>query len=168
MTTPTPYAGESAQRLVNMINSDNNSALKLGVDFNFSNMSPYSDASGRNTKITMVATDSAQGSVTVHYWRLPLTVLNDLPAGYIQPVLIDSLPFSLHGILDRINTALGLNLTTDEVVDQTFTAQQDTYPLQINEATSLAWLNSNYAFPAVFSANLAVPATDLPGFDPVA
>jgi hypothetical protein len=96
----------------------------------------------------------------MHYWRLPLTAVNDLPDGFIVPVEIAAVPFSLHDILDDINTALGLTLSVNEVVDQTFTVEQASYPLRINELASYAWLDSDFSFSAHF------PSTGGPGGDP--
>lgn len=150
---PYPYVGLSPQRLTDLINSDNGTALQLGVDFNFSTPLPYSDAAGRNTKVTMVPVDTSKyASTEVHYWRLPLTVLNDLPAGSVQPVQLQQVPFTLHQVLDAINTGLGLNLTYADVVDQTYATQQASYALHINEASSLAWIDSAFQFQAQFPA----------------
>lgn len=167
---PYPYIGLSPQRLTDLINSDNNTAFQLGVDFNFSTPLPYSDTAGRNTKISMVPTDTSKYVATeIHYWRLPLTVLNDLPAGSVQPVQIPKVPFTTHQVLDAINTALGLNLSTAEVIDQTYSVKQVSYPLHINEASSLAWVDSNFQFQAQFPlppVTELFPQNSLPGFDP--
>jgi len=151
MNLPYPYLGLSAQRLTDWINSDNSTSYQLGVDFTFSGPALYTDSLGRNTKVTMQPADSTKyASTDIHYWRLPLTILNNLPQGNVNPVPIPQLPFSIHGILDAINTALGLNLTPDEVPDQTFTTELASYPLHINDAVSLAWIDSDFQFQPQF------------------
>lgn len=169
MTAPslTPYIGFSPQRLSDLINVDNHSALLLGTDYTNSPPQPYYDAAGRNTRMVLTPTDANHLPVEIHYTRLPLTVLNDFMPGTIQPIPIPSLPFTLHGILDLINTNLGLNLSPDEVPDQTFTSMQESYPLRINQAVSLAWIDSDYHFPVVFPVSTVIPRTSMAGFDPV-
>jgi hypothetical protein len=81
----------------------------------------------------------------VRYTRLSISVLANLPEGSLAVVQIPQIPFSIHSILDRINTALGLNLDPSEVVDVTYTQGQRTYPLTIN-STSVAWVVSSYNF----------------------
>ena len=153
LNLPYPYLGLSAQRLTDCLNSDNKTSFQLGVDFTFSAPSLYTDSSGRNTKVTMQPVDSTKyASTDIHYWRLPLTILNDLPQGNVNPVPIPQLPFSILGILDAINSALGLNLTPDEVQDQTFTTKLASYPLHINNGVSLAWIDSDFQFQAQFAS----------------
>lgn len=169
MTTPQPYLGLSTDRLTALINAKNNLSLQLGVDFLFGPPQAYSDSSGRNTKVVLTPINDQYEAVELHYWRLPLTSLNLLPAGYIQPVPIPQVPFKLSDILPAINAALGINLTVAEIIDQTYTTQQSTYALPINEAVSLAWLNSNYQFPATISTpnitmDQLLPTASLPGF----
>jgi hypothetical protein len=150
MDIVTPYAGASEDRLTALINQDNMSQLQLGVDFTFGLPSSYSDAQGRNTQVVITPVPGANyaGPETLHYVRLPLTVLEALPEGFIQTVQIPALPFRLSDLLDSINTALGLNLAADEIVDQQFVYPQTSYPLPINQSLSLAWIDSDYEFPA--------------------
>jgi hypothetical protein len=150
MSTPQPYAGISAQRLVALINAKNNTNYQLGVDFNLGVPSLYVDTAGRNTVVTLTPVSSTYEAEDIHYYRLPLTALNSLPAGSILPVPIPAVPFTLSSLLPAINTALGLNLTADEIVDQTYSVQQDSYALHINNATCLAWIDSAFTFAAQF------------------
>jgi hypothetical protein len=106
----------------------------------------------------------------VFYRRLGLTALDRLSEGFIQPVIIPTTPFRIHDILPQINAALGLDLSPDEVVDQTFFAVQDDYPLRIIEANSLAWFDSDFRFKAVVESpgeeiplSFAIPNTELNG-----
>lgn len=150
MTTPQPYNGASATRLTALINAKNSLSLQYGVDFTLGLPQAYSDSAGRNTKVVLTPTDPTYSTAELHYWRLPLTSLNLLPAGYIQPVPIPSVPFSIHGSLDLINAALGLDLSVNEVQDQTFTEEQTTYPLTILENVSYGWINSDFSFQSTF------------------
>lgn len=154
MDNTKPYAGRSADRLTALINQANSSAPRtLGVDFTFSAPSAYSDGvTARNTKVTMqrVPGTRYKADAEIHYIRMPLEVLNDLPAGWVKSVEVPALPFNLHALLAAINTALGLNLEAEEVEDTQYTVQQSSYRLPIRDDVSLAWINSNYAFPARF------------------
>lgn len=143
-----PYSGLSSDRLTELINSDNRSALVEGVDFTYGNPIGYSGPANRNTQVTITPVSGAKykGPKDLHYRRLELSVLDNLPPGSVAKVEIPSLPFSIHGILNEINIALGLNLTVDEVHDATFDEKLPEYPLRINEDISLAWLDVDYQF----------------------
>jgi hypothetical protein len=143
-----PYGGLSNDRLTALINRDNQKTLVEGVDFTFGTPSDYSDSQGRNTQVTItpVPGKKYKGPADLHYKRLPLLVLDDLSSGYIVKVQIPGLPFSIHGMLSAINTALGLNLIEDEVQDVEYTEKLAEYPLRINQGISLAWVDSEYQF----------------------
>lgn len=152
MDNPKPYAGTSGQRLTALINTDNNSALQLGVDFTLSAPQPYSDSAGRNTRVMITALDSAYDPrpKPLHYKRLDLRVLDQLPEGWVTAVSVAGLPFSVHDILDDINAALGLDLQPEEVVNTTYTTGALQYRLVIDDTVSLAWIDSDYRFRVVF------------------
>lgn len=158
MADTAPYAGLSPQRLTDLINTDNDTTLQLGVDFTFGAPSTYTDSSGRNTKITMtpVAGTNWPKAETIHYTRLALTVLDDLPVGWVKPVLIPSVPFTLSDMLSSINEALGLNLTADEIVNTVYRQAQTSYRLPINNAVSLGWIDSDFEFEAEYPGG-AIP-----------
>jgi hypothetical protein len=132
-----------------MINTDNQKQFVVGVDFAFGSPQSYSDAEGRNTAVTVqpLEGDAVAFPETVYYERLNISILNNLPDGIIKEVVLPVVPFTLSSVIDRINTALGLNLTTDEIVDKTITTVEDSYTLTINEATSLGWLGSITLYP---------------------
>lgn len=148
MPTMKPYGGTSRDRLVEMINKDNSENFVYGTDFTFGSFSAASGTGGRNTKIRVIPTDSEKyGQQDIEYYRLPLAVLNYLPEGYIKPVKIDALPFTIHSVLDRINESLGLDLTPEEVLNQEFRIPQDKYTLKIaTNNSSMAWTFSSYDF----------------------
>lgn len=152
MADTPPYIGLSPQRLTDLINNDNNSRLRLGVDFTFGVPGPYSDTQGRNTAVTLSPGEGTPypAAQDAHYTRLPLTVLDELPEGWVQPVFIDSLPFKLSLLLGQINQALGVNLTSGEIVDVTYNSLQLSYRLPINEGVSLGWVDSEFEFEAEF------------------
>lgn len=154
-----PYGGLSNDRLTALINACNpQSTVREGVDFTYGQPQTYSDSLERNTKVTLtpVAGTEYLESTDVHYWRLPISVLNLLPYGYVKPVIIESLPFSIHGSLSAINLALGVNLTPDEVEDITYSTEQKTYTLVVKGSNSLAWLDSTFEFKAHI-VNPAIP-----------
>jgi len=158
-----PYLGTSKQRLVALINSDNNATLVEGEDFTLGAPSANSGPEGRNTKVTLTPTNSSEYTPSdLRYTRLSIAVLSTLASASpesITPVEITEIPFSIHGILDDINTALGLNLTPEEVQDQTFSAAQIQYPLTIVEG-SYAWLPSTYNFSVTLSDGIETESGD--------
>ena len=157
MTTPQPYGGLSNDRLTALISTFNPGLNRVeGVDFTYGQPEEYTDARGRNTKITLTPVPGTQyeGPEDVHYTRLPLSVLSLLPAGFVKPVLIDALPFSIHASLDAINEALGLNLIPDEVEDTVYSEEQNTYTLTAIGANSLAWLDSTFEFQVLLPGEL--------------
>lgn len=145
-----PYGGTSQQRLVDLINEDNGSNLVHGRDFTFEEgVQDYSDPNGRNSKIKLVPVPgtSYKDDAMVFYRRLPITVLEELPPGFTKTVEIDAFPFTTHQIIDRINTALGLDLVTSEIEDIGYDNRFDTYKLTIVSG-SLAWVESTFNFKA--------------------
>jgi hypothetical protein len=144
-----PYAGNSRARLIEMINRDNpDKTIVLGSDFSMGPPLEFSGSMGRNTKtlLTPLVGTPWKGPQDVFYTRLNIDVLSRLPEGFVDDVAFQALPFSIHGILPSINSALGLDLTKEEVADQTFTTAQESYPLVINQDASYAWRNSAYYF----------------------
>lgn len=159
MANPKPYGGLSNDRLTAIINADNPSTpVQEGVDFTYGQPRAYADSLGRNTVVTLTPVVGTHyvGSEDIHYWRLSIDVLSLLPAGFVQQVVIDSLPFSIHASLAAINEALGVDLTPDEVVDATYSEEQATYTLTVIGGTSLAWLDSTFEF------QIRLPSQDIP------
>lgn len=141
-----PYQGLSNNRLTELINKDNNTTLVEGVDFNYGTLSVKASSGGRNTSIELNPADTNQFTpVTVNYTRLQIGVLDLLPKEMKDYVNLPSLPVSTHDILEEINRALGLNLTTSEVQNIEYTDNAAKLPLTIL-AGSLAWLPSTYYF----------------------
>lgn len=156
-----PYGGSSLARLAAMINGDNKTNLVPGVDYALGPPHPFTDQLGRNTQVAftpLIDTDIKVPQV-VKYWRLDLSVLGDLPPGYVKTVDIEAVPFSIHEILPRINDALGIDLIPEEVVDAHYTFQQAAYPLVIKTEASLAWTGV-FAFNARFTGPL-IPLPDV-------
>lgn len=148
MPTPKPYAGTSLDRLVGLINSDNESVLALDVDFTISAPQELFHPGGRNSVVTLTPVPGTKykGPQSVFYRRLGIDAIGRLPANFVKNVIINELPFSIHGILGDINEALGVDLSEDEVTDETFALKQDTYPLNVKQDGSYAWVNSSYNF----------------------
>jgi hypothetical protein len=167
MTSSKPYLGTSQDRLTALINAANGTNLVEGVDFTFGLPQATTGPRGENTKVVLTpcAGTLYKGPVTVYYNRLPITVLNDLPVGFVKPVLIDTFPFCMQNALGAIDDALGLVLLPEEVVNICYQTPQDHYPLTITDK-SLAWLPGTLTFFAVSSAflNLETLPSLLPGF----
>lgn len=169
----TPYAGTSAARLTAMMNSDNAgqsngsqvyTALQLGVDFTFGDPQAYTDSDGRNTEAPVIVNrPDYQNTDMVQFTRLPLTVLNQLPPSYVDPVLISKVPFKLSDILPAINDALGLDLDVSEIRDQEYDTLQPQYLLPIDSTKSLAWIDSDFQFNAKVSLVGLITTTTLNG-----
>ncbi len=159
MTRLTPYSGSSAQRLTAMINQDNRSTLRLGIDFSFGLPTSF-EGEGRNTQVVMTPVPGTRfkGPETVYYKRLTLDSLNRLPEGSVIPVEIPQGAFWIHDILPRINAGLGLSLTPEEVINQYHDEETPTYPLRIDSSKSLAWVDSEFTFIVVREE----PAVDVP------
>lgn len=166
----TPYAGTSANRLTEIINLSNQPGQLIeGVDFEYSNLRPVIDDPECNTAIDLEALKPGWANVTATYTRLDLGVLGELPAEMLRPVVVPRFPIYTHDMLDRINAALGLNLTAEEVSNDRLSSYQERVPLRIkDETSSLAWLQSEYLFLAKESNDISgvIQVTTLDGLYP--
>jgi hypothetical protein len=159
MALPKPYGGLSNDRLTALINAKNpDTPVQEGVDFMYGLPRDYTDAHGRNSVVTIAPVSGTHYTEAedIHYTRLPISVLGLLPAGFVKQVVIDSFPFSIHGSLDAINAALGLDLVPEEVEDTTYSEEQETYVLHTLGTISLAWTDSTYEF------QVRLPSGDIP------
>lgn len=147
MTKTHSYAGKSSERLVSLINHDNNTNLMVGVDFVFGTPKVYEDAV-RNTRVELIAIASTNyAHDEVYYTRLNIDRLVE-PVNYQKhPVRLDTLNTTTHEILGRINSAFGIDLDEHEVVNEPITHYQTHYTLKITQY-SLAWLESDLVFKA--------------------
>lgn len=149
MGAENPYGGSSADRLIAMINEEN------GTDYvnnlNVTVGPPFATVGDglSNTRVIVKAIEDMRydGEMEILYNRLPLEALVSESGCPIGPVYIESLPFSIHEILDRLNDVYRTNISPDEVEDEVFTEKRDKYPLKIKEDVSLAWLRSEFEFP---------------------
>jgi hypothetical protein len=155
MSLTGPYSGPSNTRLTALINQDNNTNRIEGVDFTYGAPSSFSGPGGVNTKVTLTPLAGTQyyGPQDAFYHRLPISVLADLPGTLRRSIVVTALPFTLHSILSEINAALRLNLTTQEVINQTFSDERDNYPLTIDETRSLAWAGGVFQIPTILNIN---------------
>lgn len=155
-----PYEGTSKNRLTELINSANELKITENVDFTYGDIESISGSSGRNTRATLIPLNAdlfAESSI--NYVRLPISVLEQLPAGELDTVNIPQLPFTIHSILPLINAALGLDLVTDEVQDTLYTQAQTEYALTIKNG-SYSWLPSVYNFKAITSGMILTELGD--------
>lgn len=148
MPTLTPYQGLSVDRLAALINSDNNTSYKLGKDFTLGAPSAVTTDTGRNAQVTLTPT-SGSGIARpqrLTYTRLGIDAIGRLPTNSVDAVPVDKLPTTTTGLLDAINTALGLDLLPAEVEDLTYSTLLDTFALTIADG-SYAWTpGSTYHF----------------------
>lgn len=151
-----PYKGTSVNRLLALINSTLTVPLVLGVDFNFGKLTTLSHPR-YNTRIRIKPVNVGQFvEQDVYYTRLSLDAIGRLPVDERPPVTIRTASFTIHEILADINTALGLDLTPDEVFDTHYSERQDTYRLQVRSGASVAWKPSFYDFAVIHDIPLNV------------
>lgn len=146
-----PYLGTSNARVTAAFNETSEKSYVYGTDFTFGTPVAFSGVGGRNTSVPVIPANG--GSITYHqYSRLDLGVLAELTGtAAIPKVQLPSGSFSIHTVLTQINTALGLNLTTAEVVNTSYSQGAGVYRLTISN--SVAWLpGSFYDFQAEVAA----------------
>lgn len=163
-----PYAGTSFDRLSALISKAQTPVLPSTVSYTFTDLREGTGPLEGATDITVVASIGSRVDPPedVTYQRLSIDVLSLLPPGEVVLVPAIEVPFSIHQTLDKINTALGINLLPEEVVDEEFTEQKELYPLTIDGNNSLAWLNSVYQFKMAsldIDLNEAIPDPVLDG-----
>lgn len=165
---PRPYGGLSKQRLTDLINAANKSSLIEGIDFEYGSVEELKNHPKHNTKVRLIAKKPGVADVQISYTRLGIDVLAHLPPEMLGEVLIESFPFSVKQSIERINDALGLNLTADEVENYIFNEMRETYPVRIKRGASYAWLPSEISVKAKYSILLSEvwPNTQLDGLYP--
>lgn len=148
MPIKTPYAGTSIDRLKELIRTQQTPILPKSVNYSFSNLRLDNPDVEGTTIVTVVASVGTRVDPPkdIHYHRLNIDELSLLPLGYTDPVEAVSVPFTTHSILDKINKALGIDLTPDEVLNETFNTQEERYPLTITGNRSYAWVDSTHYF----------------------
>lgn len=149
MTRIKPYSGKSRDRLTALINQFNDPDRVESVDFEYEDpVVERGPLTIHNTTVRLVPVQGTryEGPVKVHYARLDLGVLAQLPEGELQSVQIDTVPFWMHQHLDNINECLGLDLEPDEVFNDRVDELNDHYTLRVNGEKSLAWITSSYRF----------------------
>lgn len=158
-----PYGGTSKQRLTDLINAKNQTSLVEGVDFEFGEIDDVPGHPGyprHNTKVRLISKQLGKSDVDVHYTRLGIDILTHLPAEMLGEIIVDDLPLHIRTSINRINRALGLDLTPDEVEDLVFHDARKSYPVQIRQDASVAWLPSEIQVRARHALALALIWTD--------
>lgn len=150
----TPYIGASFDRLTALINHDNGTNLVEGVDFTYERIDEVFGNPNYNSKaILKVPEDSDKTDATVFFNRLPIAdVLDSLESP--PEVEIQSFPFTIHSILDDINTALGLNLDPSEVVNWNYDQASGDNKYKLQMLDSPAWLPASELY---FTGNYTAP-----------
>lgn len=151
----TPYEGRSVDRLVSMINADNQTDYVIGTDCNIASgpLVVTAGPDGRNTKVLIdpLPASGYTEQQEVFYWRLGIDALSRLPVGSVDAIERPTIPFTTHEVLDTLNAALGLDLIASEVENLTYTQEASEYPLTIKAGASYAWLPSTYMFQVTFT-----------------
>lgn len=140
-----PYGGSSRARLTKLLNQTNSTDYVDGVDFGYG--APVEELRERtNTSVEITPLREGFRTQKVNYRRLSISALAALPPTEVWPVSVTTWPFSVRANLARINQALGLNLTPEEVHDDVyFDEGQNRLELRIT-GTSYAWIRSSYLF----------------------
>jgi len=123
------------------MNTVNQSAYELNTDFDIIKITAGAPLAGTNTTLQYESKVEGRVSGVVYYNRLPISVLQSRTD--LDQVDVSSFPTSIHELLPKINLALGLDLTTDEVNDAIITDARMTYRLTISQ-NSPAWLPGSY------------------------
>lgn len=137
-----PYGGSSKQRLTDLINAANGTSLIEGIDFEYGTLEELKTHAKHNTRVQLLAKKPGVANARISYTRLGIDILAHLPPEMIGEIFVDSFPFSVRQSIEKINQALGLNLTADEVENYVFKESRDSYPIRIKKGASLAWLPS--------------------------
>lgn len=143
-TAPNILLDKKAQLLL-IANSENHTTWNEVTDFDFGNMEGgITGAAGRNTRIYIDAHKQGYIDQWLYYKRIHPNTINDQFAGEEIPhILIPRDPFTTVQVLDKINEALNLNLTSDDVVNEAFMPGAFNYTITF-KPTSLAWLPGTY------------------------
>lgn len=162
-----PYRGRSKDRLTAIINAQNPYPRTEGVDFAYGPVQEWSGPIDSNTRVvlTPIPQETYIGPVPVTYTRQPISILAQLPQTERRTLIVQNFPFTTHGILAEINDAYGLDLTTDEIQNISYTTDAPTITLRIL-AGNYAWLASEIELPASYIYNLSsVIGNPLSGFE---
>lgn len=145
-TRITPYAGTSCDRLTEIINNCNPGPdIMEGVDFEYTEFEPIDDNPDYNASILLKSLRKDRSSARAYFNRLDLSVLDELPVEMLHSVTMPEFPTYTHLVLDKINEALGLNLTKEEVLNERYIVAQKKLPLRIaGHAASYAWVGEYY------------------------
>lgn len=143
-----PYSGASASRLSTLIRKAQNPPLPEAVTFTFGApaVGTVPVAGATVVDVTASVNGRQEDPVAVDYKRLSGDALHRLPPGELVPFNPITFPTTMHAILPQINEGLGLNLTTDEVLNV------DLPNIPVNGITltirpaSLAWLPGEYFY----------------------
>lgn len=164
-----PYRGNSLQRLAVLIRTAQTPSIPSNVELF---IGPTQDTGDQFRNTEVMVSHAFHTGVTpekrVTYQRLELEGLKDLPFGELIPFENITFPTTTHAILDKINKALGINLTADEVVDESIEE------LPVNGVTlkikpgSYAWLPGEHKFgfapksptPAARGNDLRIPTDE--------
>lgn len=141
-----PYQGTSHDRLSQLIRNAQQPPLPLEVSFIHGDprRGPYPGVGSTTLDTRAVTAIHTDIPVAVNYDRLSVEALQRLPAGELLPFDMISFPTWMHDILPKINEAIGLNLSTDEVLDVELLEIPDNgFTITITEA-SVAWLPGEY------------------------
>jgi hypothetical protein len=151
MSLSKPYLGLNRDKLTAFINSSNGLNLKEDVDFVYGKPYPVNNRAGVNTVTTLIPTlgSSLSQPLKVYYNRLPISVINNVFYDEIEPIMVPSVPFRIHSLLNEFNATFGTDLLPVDVVNVQCLPAQGTYTLTIDGDESLIWLPSTLVFKAI-------------------
>lgn len=143
-TAPNILADKKNQLRV-IANSENHTTWNEVTDFDFGNMEGgITGVPGRNSRIFIHAHRQDYIDQWLYYRRIdPATIDDQFAGGQVPNIMIPRDPFTVVSVLDKINEALNLNLTSDDVINDSFQPGMFNYPIRF-KSTSLAWLPGTY------------------------
>lgn len=143
--TATAVLADKKAQLTQIANHDNSVTRQEMIDFDFGNIEGgVIGASGRNTRIYIHAHKQGYIDQWLYYTRIDPKTINDQFVGGVPPEAeIPNELFTIYGVLDKINTALNLQLTVDDVENAAFLPGLKQIPIKF-KSTSLGWLPGTY------------------------
>lgn len=144
---------KSTETLFNdMINSKNGSSHQLNKDYVLVNLTVSPRQSIRNTQVTIQSMLDTFSPVTIHYNRLRLEDVVNVPK---TPLVINELPFSTVSNIEDINAYLGTSLSPSEVSDVVINTREKTMVLSIaTNYQSVIWQMSKLTIPLAYNPHM--------------
>jgi hypothetical protein len=135
---------DKKNQLTEIANSNNAVSWTRLVDFDFGNVEPgITNAAGRNTRVFVRALKEGYFDQWLYFARADPKTINDQFKGEIPKVVVPREPFKTHDIIEKINLALNLNLSIDDIENTQYEPGMDEYPIKF-KSSSFSYLPGIY------------------------